>query len=174
MFLLRRPSSGELDQLARSSSELPLSYGPVEISASALQGFSVDHARMIVGRGEQAFARAKAAFLHQGRVTLEEKARFGRGRGKLPVRRGSLRGARTFPPGQPLSLLAVPEALRHVGLHARPRPARGFSADLGRGLDPDVQARRRRNQGVLLGLRVEPVRGHVAGRSRSLDPARFA
>jgi uncharacterized protein (UPF0548 family) len=63
MFLLRQPSLSELEDLVGRSAELPLSYSPVGIAAHAPEGFRVDQAKVVVGRGEAAFLRAKAALL---------------------------------------------------------------------------------------------------------------
>ena len=63
MFLLRRPSLVELEGLVSQSVNLPLSYSPVGIAAHSPPGFRVDHAKVVVGRGEAVFTRAKVALL---------------------------------------------------------------------------------------------------------------
>jgi uncharacterized protein (UPF0548 family) len=61
MFLARRPSQHELEEFINRSRDLPLSYNPIGIAKESPRGFKVDEASGVVGRGEQAFARAKLA-----------------------------------------------------------------------------------------------------------------
>src|SRR6266511_4641079 len=93
----------------------------------------------------------------------------------LPIlRRRALRGDAALHPGDPLSLLALPEALRRVRAHSRPHPARAVPAAPGRGADQGLPPRRRTGQSVLLGVRLEPLWELVAGGGAHLRPPRCA
>src|SRR5581483_7985962 len=98
----------------------------------------------------------------------------GAGRRKLPVRRRSVRADAAVPPRRPLPLLALPQALGRVRAHAGPCAARRLSPAGWRRADSRLPASGRDGEGVLLALRLEPVRRDVAGRARGLDPLRRA
>ena len=97
----------------------------------------------------------------------------GRGRGRqLPVRRGSLRGDLALHAGDPLPLLALPQALRSVRVDRRARAPGPGPGTPGRGADSRLPAGgRREGEGVLLGMRVEPLRRRVAQRGDGLRAA---
>ena len=61
MFLGHRPSPLEVDAFIAASRQLPLSYEPVGLAKQNRTGFRVDVQEVVVGRGEAAFVRAKAA-----------------------------------------------------------------------------------------------------------------
>ena len=61
MFLARRPSQRELEEFIARSRELPLSYNRIGIAKESPHGFNLNEARSVVGRGNQAFERAKHA-----------------------------------------------------------------------------------------------------------------
>ena len=61
MFLAHRPTQRELEEFLSHSRSLPLSYNQVGIARQSPHGFKVDQASAVVGRGEQAFERAKIA-----------------------------------------------------------------------------------------------------------------
>lgn len=61
MFLLQRPSRPAIARFIDESRALPLSYDPVGIAAESPDGFTVDEASVVVGRGAAAFARARSA-----------------------------------------------------------------------------------------------------------------
>src|SRR5829696_7817326 len=83
---------------------------------------------------------------------------------KLPLRGCALRGHASVPPSQPLPLFALPEALWDVRPHAGPRPTRAVPAARGSGADPRLAAGGRwRGEGVLLRVRIEPLRCALAG-----------
>jgi uncharacterized protein (UPF0548 family) len=62
MFLVRRPSSRDLDRFLEES-RLPLSYDPVGIATRNPAGFTLDEHTVLVGHGDGAFARASAALV---------------------------------------------------------------------------------------------------------------
>jgi uncharacterized protein (UPF0548 family) len=61
MFLVRRPSSRDVDRFLDSCAALPLSYRPVGLARQSAAGFDVDEETTIVGHGADAFARAAEA-----------------------------------------------------------------------------------------------------------------
>ena len=61
MFLARRPSQREIEEFIARSRDLPLSYEPIGIAKESPNGFKVDEASGVIGRGEQGFAQAKLA-----------------------------------------------------------------------------------------------------------------
>jgi len=61
MFLTHRPSQRELEEFVDQSCHLPLSYDQVGIAKQSPPGFSVDEASAVVGKGRQAFERARIA-----------------------------------------------------------------------------------------------------------------
>jgi uncharacterized protein (UPF0548 family) len=61
MFFLRRPSSHDIERFLRVSRDLPMSYQPSGILDRAGIGGRLDEARTVIGHGEAAFARARAA-----------------------------------------------------------------------------------------------------------------
>jgi uncharacterized protein (UPF0548 family) len=70
MFVANRPSSYELRAFIAKSAELPLSYSPVGIAQQAPAGFSLDKANVVLGCGEAAFTKAKAALLRWAHFEL--------------------------------------------------------------------------------------------------------
>ena len=63
MFLARRPSAGVIDGFLRESQDLPLSYGPVGIVGTGADGWTFDEETGVIGHGQPAFERARAALL---------------------------------------------------------------------------------------------------------------
>ena len=61
MFVMRRPSSQDIERFLTASRSLPLSYEPVGIATQNPPGFRIDEHSAIVGYGDAAFERAKAA-----------------------------------------------------------------------------------------------------------------
>jgi uncharacterized protein (UPF0548 family) len=61
MFLGHRPSPQEIQAFIAASLQLPLSYEPVGLAQGDCAGFRLDAQASVVGRGEAAFERAKAA-----------------------------------------------------------------------------------------------------------------
>jgi uncharacterized protein (UPF0548 family) len=61
MFLTHRPSQRELEEFIDQSRHLPLSYDPIGIARQSPAGFSVDEASAVIGKGKQAFERARIA-----------------------------------------------------------------------------------------------------------------
>jgi len=61
MFLIRRPSQGEIAEFLEQSRDLPLSYDPVGIAREHRTGFNADQASAVIGRGQETFERAKIA-----------------------------------------------------------------------------------------------------------------
>jgi uncharacterized protein (UPF0548 family) len=61
MFLTQRPSQRELEEFIDRSRHLPLSYDPIGIAKQSPRGFSVDEASAVIGKGNQAFERARIA-----------------------------------------------------------------------------------------------------------------
>lgn len=59
MFLACRPSAQQIEGFVAASRELPLSYSPIGLAGGNGAGFDVDEQTVIVGRGEQAFDRAR-------------------------------------------------------------------------------------------------------------------
>src|SRR5206468_4007985 len=51
----------EIDKFIYESSSLPLSYQPIGLAKGSARGFKIDVASAVVGRGENAFARAQRA-----------------------------------------------------------------------------------------------------------------
>jgi uncharacterized protein (UPF0548 family) len=63
MFLARRPSPEHIDRFLRESQVLPLSYGPTGIvNANTVRG-DLDESTAVIGYGEAAFVRARAALI---------------------------------------------------------------------------------------------------------------
>jgi len=62
MFFIRRPSSDTIERFLAESEDLPMSYGPVGVVQSG-ECRSLDEASVVVGRGREDFARAKAALM---------------------------------------------------------------------------------------------------------------
>lgn len=63
MFLLGRPSARDIDRFLSASRELALSYAPIGLARDGRDGFTLDEQVTIVGTGEAAFTRAKAALV---------------------------------------------------------------------------------------------------------------
>jgi len=61
VFLTHWPTKSEIEKFIDKSSNLPLSYSPVGLARESPPGFNVDVASAIVGRGADAFARARLA-----------------------------------------------------------------------------------------------------------------
>ena len=61
MFLLRRPSDGDVRRFLESSRDRPLSYAPIGLARHGGGPFALDELTTVIGRGEAAFDRAKAA-----------------------------------------------------------------------------------------------------------------
>jgi uncharacterized protein (UPF0548 family) len=61
VFLIHRPSQPEIENFLAASRDLPLSYEPVGLAKRPLRGFKVDIAEAVIGRGEQAYERARQA-----------------------------------------------------------------------------------------------------------------
>jgi uncharacterized protein (UPF0548 family) len=70
MFLIQRPSAGAIQRFIDESRDLPLSYEPVGIARTGADGFDVDETTMIVGRGDAAFERARAALVRWAQFEL--------------------------------------------------------------------------------------------------------
>lgn len=62
MFLLREPSAAAIESFLAAERHRPLSYSEVGASRGpAPAGYNVDHNRVLLGSGEEAFARAVSA-----------------------------------------------------------------------------------------------------------------
>jgi uncharacterized protein (UPF0548 family) len=61
MFLPTRPSSQAIERFLRDSQDLPLSYDQVGLARGSPVDYDLDESSAIIGRGEAAFERAKAA-----------------------------------------------------------------------------------------------------------------
>lgn len=61
MFLFRRPTNFEIEKFIDRSRDLPLTYSPVGIARASPDGFKVDCATGIAGRGKNAFDLARRA-----------------------------------------------------------------------------------------------------------------
>ena len=61
MFLTHRPTKSEIEKFIDESGHLPLSYQPIGLAKESPPGFNADVASGIVGRGADAFARARRA-----------------------------------------------------------------------------------------------------------------
>ncbi len=65
MFLLRKPSDEIIARFIASQQELPFSYPQVGATQNSetdlLRGYTVDHNRILLGKGEQTYRRAVAA-----------------------------------------------------------------------------------------------------------------
>jgi uncharacterized protein (UPF0548 family) len=62
-MFLTRPSAADIDRFLHESQTLPLSYSPVGIVRERPAGFRFDQDAVVIGRGEEDFARARAALL---------------------------------------------------------------------------------------------------------------
>lgn len=63
MFLIRRPSPEDIDRFLRESEVLPLSYSPTGIVKANSVRDDLDEASVVIGRGQAAFERARAALI---------------------------------------------------------------------------------------------------------------
>src|SRR4029453_19135891 len=63
MFLLRRPSSSEIDRFLDDCRERPLSYHPVGIAGAPISDAQFDEEISTIGHGERDFERARAALM---------------------------------------------------------------------------------------------------------------
>jgi uncharacterized protein (UPF0548 family) len=61
MFLIRRPSADDISQFIERSRQLPLSYQPIGIAAQSRSVLTIDELTSTIGRGAEAFERAKIA-----------------------------------------------------------------------------------------------------------------
>jgi uncharacterized protein (UPF0548 family) len=61
MFFMRRPSPHTIDTFVAQSQALPLSYAPVGLVREKTTRRGVDEAIVTIGRGDEAFVRARAA-----------------------------------------------------------------------------------------------------------------
>ena len=61
MFLIRPPSTRQIERYLSASRELPLSYAPVGLARTSATGYSVDGQVGLLGRGPEAFERAVSA-----------------------------------------------------------------------------------------------------------------
>jgi uncharacterized protein (UPF0548 family) len=61
VFLIRRPSSAEIDRFLDQSRQLPLSYGPTGIVRHASDARRFDEQVVTIGNGAAAFERARLA-----------------------------------------------------------------------------------------------------------------
>jgi uncharacterized protein (UPF0548 family) len=97
MFFLRRPSDAAIERVLAASNRLPLSYGPIGLARRGGDGFAFDELATVIGRGDAAFAVAKAA--------LAEWKHFDLGWVQLFPRQASI---------APGSVVAV--LIRHLGM----------------------------------------------------------
>jgi uncharacterized protein (UPF0548 family) len=63
VFLLHRPTESQIEAFIDASRDLPLSYQPVGLAKQPVSGFKVDTASAVIGRGPNAFERARQALL---------------------------------------------------------------------------------------------------------------
>jgi uncharacterized protein (UPF0548 family) len=63
MFLARRPSLATIDRFLRESQVLPLSYSPTGIVTANPLREDLDELTLVIGHGEAAFERARAALI---------------------------------------------------------------------------------------------------------------
>lgn len=63
MFLIRKPSSSDIDRFLEGSRRLPLSYAPVGLVKHAAPGTRVGEHTIPIGRGLADFDRARAALV---------------------------------------------------------------------------------------------------------------
>ncbi len=61
MFFVRRPTEREIDRFLQASHDLPLSYEPVGSASQRRPGFDFDEHVTVVGHGDAAYIRVKAA-----------------------------------------------------------------------------------------------------------------
>lgn len=61
MFFGLRPSPRAIERFLRASQDVPLSYGPIRILDNPPAGGRLDEQVVVIGRGDQDFARARAA-----------------------------------------------------------------------------------------------------------------
>jgi uncharacterized protein (UPF0548 family) len=61
MFFLRRPSRRDVQQFLAACQTLPLSYHPIGLARGSCRGFTLDEQVTLVGSGDDAFHRARAA-----------------------------------------------------------------------------------------------------------------
>ena len=61
MFFVRRPTDRDIDRFLEASRALPLSYEPVGSASRPRPGFDFDEHVTVVGRGGDAYVRARAA-----------------------------------------------------------------------------------------------------------------
>jgi uncharacterized protein (UPF0548 family) len=63
MFLIRRPSTADVDRFLDRCRDLPLSYTPIGILGEPPGGRQLDEQAVVIGRGKADFERARAALL---------------------------------------------------------------------------------------------------------------
>jgi uncharacterized protein (UPF0548 family) len=61
MFLLRQPTSADIDVFLQASRDCPFSYAPIGLARESRSGFSSDRARVVLGNGQSVFDRASDA-----------------------------------------------------------------------------------------------------------------
>jgi len=61
MFLIRRPSTREIEEFIKQSIDLPLSYDQIGLAKQSPSDFSFDQARATIGQGKPVFERSKLA-----------------------------------------------------------------------------------------------------------------
>jgi uncharacterized protein (UPF0548 family) len=61
MFLPTRPSARQLEDFIEQSRKLRLSYNQVGVAKHSSADFKIDEAKLVIGRGASAFARARMA-----------------------------------------------------------------------------------------------------------------
>ena len=61
MFFVKHPSPGQIDRFLRDSRDLPLSYGPAGIVRPDSGRNDLDEVTVVIGHGQDAFERARAA-----------------------------------------------------------------------------------------------------------------
>jgi len=84
MLLINRPTKSEIEKFIDESRNLPLSYGPVGLAKESPPGFNADVASAIVGRGADAFARARRALIEWRHFELGWVELFPRGASTEP------------------------------------------------------------------------------------------
>lgn len=60
LFLLARPNTQAVEDFLAASRDMPLSYGPIGIARDSARGYRIDDVRVEIGKGVEAFERAKA------------------------------------------------------------------------------------------------------------------
>ena len=72
MFTFSEPSVAQIETFLAEQKDLPVSYGEVGASKSAIpSGYPINHHRVQLGKGENTFARAKTAIQNWAMYLLE-------------------------------------------------------------------------------------------------------